>query len=390
MKPTFAIVVSSYLSRDCQRAASGGRPRIVRDLARYFAAQDYDVTIIQRGKQTARMPLEPNISVRTVRTPSRAWGDFLFARLIREEVRSATVCCYASPEDGFPFESPNAFAIQHGVWWDSPQYSSFKRHLIQAVQQLRNGAMCRRTKAVICVDSNFANILRLGGPEGHRLASKCLYLPNYVDLNAFPAPPPGRLLQRFRSRKLLFLRRLEAPRGARFFVEVCKILREDGVKYTAELCGWGSERETIESLIVTYGLESHIRLSEGTLEDVADVADTATISVVPSLWSEGTSLSAIESIAQGIPVVASDVGGLPNAVLSGFNGYICPGIAREFAVRIRELLENEDEYLRLAHNCLMLRDVFSFERWTAELTRHLAERGIIPMVLDGRTSAVSI
>ena len=162
------------------------------------------------------------------------------------------------------------------------------------------------------------------------------------------------------------------------------------MNYTGELSGWGSERETIASLIAAYGLESHIRLSEGTLEDAAAVADTATISVVPSQWSEGTSLSAIESIAQGIPVVATDVGGLPNIVLPGFNGYLCPAITRKFAVRICELLENEDEYLRLAHNCLTLRNVFSFERWTAELTKHLTERGIIPAALDGRTTSVSI
>ncbi len=369
--------------------AAGGRPRIVRDLARYFAARGYEVTIIQRGKRNSRIPHERNITVRTVRTPARAWADVLFSSRIREEVQCATVCCYATPEDGFPFESPNAFAIQHGVWWDSPQYSRLKRIAVHAVQRLRNSAMCRRTKAVICVDSNFANILRLGGPEGHRLASRCLYLPNYVDLTAFPAPTPGRLLQRFRSRKLLFLRRLEAPRGAGFFVEVCKLLRDEGVKYTAELCGWGTELQMTEALIAKHRLESHVRLSDGTLEQAAAVADTATISVVPSQWSEGTSLSAIESIAQGIPVIATDVGGLPNVVISGFNGYICPCNTKEFAIQIRELLDNEDEYLRLAHNCLTLRDAFSFERWATELTKHLIERGIIPAVLNGRRSSVS-
>lgn len=309
--------------------------------------------------------------------------------MIRADVRNATVCCYASPEDGFPFESQNAFAIQHGVWWDSPEYSGLKRLAVHAVQRLRNTAMCHRTKAVICVDSNFANILRLGGPKGRRLASKCLYLPNYVDLNAFPAPTPGRLLQRFRCRKLLFLRRLEAPRGARFFVEVCKLLRDEGVEYTAELCGWGSERQMIAALIAGHHLESHVRLSEGTLEGAAAVADAATISVVPSQWSEGTSLSAVESIAQGIPVVATDVGGLPNVVIPGFNGYICPCTTKEFAAQIRDLLDNEDEYVRLAHNCLTLRCVFSLERWARELINHLAQRGIVPSVLASKASSVS-
>jgi glycosyltransferase involved in cell wall biosynthesis len=210
------------------------------------------------------------------------------------------------------------------------------------------------------------------------MASKCLYLPNYVDLGAFPAPAPGRLRLRYRARKLLFLRRLEPPRGARFFVEVCKLLRDEGLEYTAELCGWGNERQMVESMIKEQRLESHVRLSESRLEDAAAVADTASISVIPSQWSEGTSLSAVESIAQGIPIIASDVGGLPNIVIPGFNGYICPCSTHHFAVHIRRLLHNEDEYLRLAHNCLTLRDAFSFDRWITSLMRHLVDRGIIP------------
>jgi len=146
----------------------------------------------------------------------------------------------------------------------------------------------------------------------------------------------------------------------------------------------------IKSLIARLHLESHVRLSDGALEDAAAVADTATLSVVPSLWSEGTSLSAIESIALGIPVIASDVGGLPNVVISGFNGYICRCDTRAFAVYIRELLENENEYLRLARNCLALRDVLSFERWATELTKHLAALGIIPTISDGYGSSVAL
>src|ERR1035438_7883597 len=388
MKPTLAIVVTSFLSHDGQRAAGGGRPRIVRDLARYFTAQDYDVTIVQRGERSSLIPYEENISVHVVKAPKSAWGDLWFARAIRAEVRAATVCCYASPEDGFPFDSPNAFAIQHGVWWDSPEYSGPKRLAVHAVQRLRNAAMCRRTKAVICVDSNFANTLRLDGPLGHELAAKCFYLPNYVDLKAFPAPHHGRLLQRFWSRKLLFLRRLEPPRGPRLIVEVCRLLRDNGVAFAAELCGWGSEREATSRLIAEYRLETQVGLSEAALGDAATVADAAAVSVVPSLWSEGTSLSAIESIAQGIPVVASDVGGLANVVIPGFNGYICPSTAPAFAERIRRLLDDEDEYLRLAHNCLALREVFSFERWIRELTDRLAQQGIIPTTPHLRTTAV--
>jgi glycosyltransferase involved in cell wall biosynthesis len=77
-------------------------------------------------------------------------------------------------------------------------------------------------------------------------------------------------------------------------------------------------------------------------------------------------------------------------VISGFNGYICPSNTKQFADHIRELLDNENEYLRLAHNCLILRHVLSFERWTTELTRHLAARGIIPTGLDLQVPLLSI
>jgi len=50
----------------------------------------------------------------------------------------------------------------------------------------------------------------------------------------------------------------------------------------------------------------------------------ADIVVIPSTYSEGTSLSCLEALASGCAVVATDVGGLTNLILPRYNGLLVP------------------------------------------------------------------
>ncbi|WP_350563863.1 glycosyltransferase family 4 protein, partial [Psychrobacter sp. CAL346-MNA-CIBAN-0220] len=54
------------------------------------------------------------------------------------------------------------------------------------------------------------------------------------------------------------------------------------------------------------------------------------IAIIPTLGSEGTSLSMIEAMAAGCMVISSNVGGLSNLIINGFNGRLVMPNTAEF------------------------------------------------------------
>ncbi len=378
-----AILVTHFTAGDGGRVevAGGGRPRMVRDLARYFVSRGIAVDVYERHRATAPFEIEPGIRVRRVRTPVSAWGDLVFALETRSRLDEYDLCCYASPEDGFPFfAGKRAFAMQHGIWWDSPAYGWARRKVTAAVQAIRNLAMCRRTAAVLCVDTNFINYLRLLGPAGNEAARNCFYVPNYADLDEFPTPDERTIRRRFEQRRLVFLRRFEPPRGGPFFVEVCERLCQRGVEFQALIAGWGSEEQRVRAMVARNPeLARRVTFQTAGLDSAAAILGGAALSVVPTLWSEGTSLSAIESIVSGVPVVVSDVGGLGNLVLPGFNGAVCGVRADDFADAIERMLARWEPYSRLARHCLSMREELSRQRWIAAVEQLLGRAGLLPL-----------
>jgi glycosyltransferase involved in cell wall biosynthesis len=155
------------------------------------------------------------------------------------------------------------------------------------------------------------------------------------------------------------------------------LLALKGLEFSAELVGWGSERSRVAAKIEEYGLSRQVSISEVSLDHAADVIDSTTVSVVPSLWSEGSSLTAIESLAMGVPVVATHVGGLANVILPGFNGYItCPD-ANALATHIERLLADRNVYVAIARNCASMRNALSLSRWKEVIDERLLESGLI-------------
>jgi glycosyltransferase involved in cell wall biosynthesis len=237
--------------------------------------------------------------------------------------------------------------------------------------------MCNRLRLVICVDTNYINYLRAFSGTAASCCHKCVYVPNYADVAMMPMVTDADLTRRFRKKTLLFLRRFEKHRGPELFLGVCRQLRMRGIAFTAKMVGDGSQREHIKDIIGAYGLGGLVEISQCGFDDVYKLVDEASISIVPSVWSEGTSLAAVESIALGVPVVATDVGGLGNLIVPQYNGFLARPNAAELAGHVERLLTDERTYLRMARRCLDMRDALSYERWRTAVAEALEECGLI-------------
>jgi len=88
------------------------------------------------------------------------------------------------------------------------------------------------------------------------------------------------------------------------------------------LVGDGPEYGKTRALVESLGLEQSVRFV-GVVDEVAPVLKAADLLLLPS-ETESFGLVALEAMASGVPVVASDVGGLPEVVEHGVSGYLAP------------------------------------------------------------------
>lgn len=139
------------------------------------------------------------------------------------------------------------------------------------------------------------------------------------------------------------------------------MLNRIGVDFKAKLytdSGW----EEIDRVIAAEGLEGKVYAAAETMDGILNRYADADVSVIPTLWSEGTSLSCVEALAAGVPVVATPVGGLGNIVIPGFNGFISAPTADAIAEAIN-LLADIRRWNEMHRNCLYLRDSMSQSKW---------------------------
>lgn len=133
----------------------------------------------------------------------------------------------------------------------------------------------------------------------------------------------------------LFMGRLGRRKGVYDIVEAARFIRAANVKI--HLYGDG-DIEGVRNSIAAKGVEDKVQVRGWIGAGEKDrVFRNAHVLILPS-YSEGFPISILEAMAYGIPVVATDVGGIAEAIEDGVNGYLIkPGECEELAERIERL-----------------------------------------------------
>lgn len=120
--------------------------------------------------------------------------------------------------------------------------------------------------------------------------------------------------------------------------------------YRLQLAGRDFDEKvpTLKQMCVDLGIQNQVDFL-GARSDVPELLEKSDIVVLSSHW-EGFGLAAVEAMASGRPLVASDVGGLRDVVRGA--GVLFPqGDDKELAVKIQWLCEHPDEYHEIAERC---------------------------------------
>lgn len=137
--------------------------------------------------------------------------------------------------------------------------------------------------------------------------------------------------------RLITVARLEPVKSLDVLLRALDIARRGGLDAHLTVVGDGSERGGLERLARELELEHHVTFT-GWRDEVTELLRRADLFVMASR-SEGLSLTLLEAMAVGLPVVATAVGGNPEVVEAGVTGLLVPhGDAAAMAAAMRDVL----------------------------------------------------
>jgi len=107
--------------------------------------------------------------------------------------------------------------------------------------------------------------------------------------------------------------------------------------------GDGEEFNSIKEILEKYFANRYILLGAKKHHEIIDYYSAADLSILPSLM-EATSISGLEAMAASLPLVGTDVGGIPIILKDGVNGYLCESAdEKSLALTIDKLLDSNLE-----------------------------------------------
>jgi glycosyltransferase involved in cell wall biosynthesis len=120
------------------------------------------------------------------------------------------------------------------------------------------------------------------------------------------------------------------------------------------LAGDGQTRGSIEKLVQELNLQRRVRFL-GEVDDVRPVLAGCAVSILASTAVEAFSMAMLESMSMGVPVVATDIGGLSEAIIPAETGYLVPpGNPEILSAALETILSDPIRRREMSNNCRRL------------------------------------
>lgn len=250
--------------------------------------------------------------------------------------------------------------ISHGISWDS-EYNHFTDG--NTFWQINKNIIDSASSCdmMISVDTNTSNWFQTLDYDTGR---KIHYIPNYVDNREF-APREDYLSQREKV-VITYPRRLYGARGLYVVLDVIDdiLQRYDNVEFHFVGKGFNQDTKHVEKKIEKWG--ERVKWYSKAPNEMHEVYKQSDISLIPTMYSEGTSLSCLEALSSGNVVIATRVGGLTDLILSDYNGKLVEPNGESIKEALYDLLDHPEKMQMLKKNAVETAQAFSKEKWKKE------------------------
>jgi len=157
---------------------------------------------------------------------------------------------------------------------------------------------------------------------------------------------------------LLFIGRLSEKKGVSYLIEAMpKIILQANANLI--ICGDGPLRKELEQFVREKEVEKIIKFAGYVSNRVKlDYLFLSNILIIPSIVTpsgdtEGLPVVVLEGLAAGKPIIASDVSGIKDVIINGYNGFLVePKNPEEITEKVLDLLKNQRLRIELSKNAL--------------------------------------
>lgn len=280
------------------------------------------------------MPMRGRFDLRIVKQIERLCRDEGYQLIHAHTPRTALVGRLAARRAGVPF-------IYHV---HSPAGRDSTRRMLNWVNATAEWAVVRGADRLIAVSPSLREYMIGRGIAPERITC----VPNGVPASTFTAerrPPSGTwtlgVVALFRPRK-----------GIETLLEALAVLRSRNINVRLRAVG-GFETPIYKAEVL--GLAERLDLAPaidwiGFTRNVNRELAKINLFVLPSLFGEGLPMVVLEAMAAGLPVVASRVEGVPEAIIHRETGLLVePGSVSQLARSIEEVIAGNVDYAELSH-----------------------------------------
>ena len=356
------IIFDFFLVKDGSRKSIGGVETYITNLSRVILNMGHAVSVYQVADHAFEKEVD---GVQVYGVPikkERTKGKLLLARCKEHFDYDRDLLIFGSDNVTLPAPGMRSITIQHGIFWDIPRRTCtnnlvyFAKFLIQCKEAWEHIKQVDNSALLVCVDHNFVNWYRAATPFPK---IKMKVIPNFTEIaepitkptQADPAEPV----------RIIFARRFWHYRGTRIFAEAAKQLLEKYPNIEITLAGDGPDEQMLKENLAGY---KNVRFITYQSHESLEIHADKDIAVVPTMASEGTSLSLLEAMSAQCAVVCTNVGGMTGIVIDGYNGRMISPDAEELFAALSQLVEDAQLRKQLADKAYeTVKQGFSLARW---------------------------
>jgi len=153
--------------------------------------------------------------------------------------------------------------------------------------------------------------------------------------------------------RLLFLSRIIKQKGIYIAIDTLNLLTEGGYNVELLVAGDGKELKSTMKNVADRNLVNIIFIGNVTGKEKHNLLKRSHIIIFPS-FTEGLPMTILEGMAYGLPIIAKSVGGIPDIIKDGENGYLTDSVNPiDYAKIIERLINDYQKYKEISFNNIL-------------------------------------